>query len=113
MTPAAIILGGVALVVLGRLGAASTRSGATGIWSDPPAWARRLFGSRPTGLRVDDVLVSTAGWLWLVAGIGLLVSGQRPDSTAFILVAGVLFVVLVVFGLAAFAIRFRRETGRR
>lgn len=113
MGPVAIIFFGLGLIVCGRLRVISTRSDTTGLWRDPPTWARRIFSSRLSGLFVDDLLVGAAGWIWLITGVGMLVSGLEPGSPIYLVVVLLLFFVFIVLGLAAGAIWFRRETGRR
>jgi hypothetical protein len=75
VSPTAIILFGVGLMVISRLGRSSEQQHPTGMWNDPPTWARLLFGARRNRVQLDDALISVVASLWLIGGTGLAVTG--------------------------------------
>jgi hypothetical protein len=113
VVPGIIMIVGVGLLLMSRLGQPSTRREPTGLWNTPPAWARHLFGSRSERVQLDDLLIGLTAVLWVIGGAGLALTGQPTESTTFIVVTAILFGWFVVAAVVAYAIWYRREHWRR
>lgn len=109
MTPLAVVVFGIGLLLLARLHATTNRRAGVGVISDPPAMLRRLFGASVEGLPMNDLLIGLIGVLWVAAGAGLAITGQSAESPAFATVVRFLIVTFVVDGIAATVIWIRRE----
>lgn len=109
VSPTAIFFCGACFFMASRLGRGTKREHPTGVWNDPPAWARRLFAVRQGRIMIDDALVACIGMMWVAGGLALAVTGQTRESTAFFAVVVIGTVGFFVGGIAVFAIWFRRE----
>jgi hypothetical protein len=109
VSPTAMVVFGACFIMLSRVGRGTQREHPTGVWNDPPAWARRLFAVRQGRIMIDDALVECIGIFWAAGGLALAVTGQTKESTAFFAVLTVGAVGFIVGGIVSFAIWFRRE----
>jgi hypothetical protein len=108
MDSRSVIVFGAGLLVVAWLGARWKRESSSGVLDRLPAWLRRLVGSHDGRVQLDDLSIGIVGLLWLLAGVGLGVSGQSEDSSVFIPVLVALVVLFLVGGLVAFAVSVRR-----
>jgi hypothetical protein len=113
MTPLAVVVFGVGLLVVSRLHAGTNRQPGAGIIGNPPRIIRRLVGASDDGVPLDDVIIALIGVLWVVGGAGLAITNQSAESPAFVTVTGLLIVTFVAGGIVATAIWIRREVQQR
>jgi hypothetical protein len=109
VTPTVMIFFGAGFLIASRLGRGTQREHPTGVWNDPPAWARRLFAVRQGRIMIDDALAACIGMFWVAGGLALAVTGQTKESTAYFAILDVGAVVFLVGAFVAVAIWFRRE----
>ena len=111
VSPGAMIVFGLGLLLVSRLHSASKKENPTGVLRDAPLLVQRLLGARRDRVQVDDIIVGAVGLLWVFGGAGLVATGQATDSPAFAAVEAVLVVCFLAGGLLAAAIWMRREYG--
>ncbi len=82
-------------------------------WRDPPAWARAAFGAKGGQILVNDLLIELVGLVWLATGLALIVLDVQPGSAGFNAASGIVYLALIIGGMAAIAIWTSRQIRHR